>query len=999
MEDGQRTARESKSNAYFVENVHDAPGESVDVYRDPEEHAEHDQEEIVKTQDELSHYVRRLFLEILEHTCGEEIAKTLLSIMEEAEGIHDNPGKLDALYERCKALGLDEAVIIASCFSNLLMLQNCAESVSDAHEFEQQRVCKLVQGPEENTMGIMAELIDNGLAPEEVFRSISTQTVDLVFTAHPTQTMRRSQLRTLNLIRKNLYRLRHFELAAVERFEIEAKIKALVQSAWRTDEINRSKPTPQDEMLSGLSYFQETIFDGLPKFLRRIDSALAAIGQPKLPLSHTPIRFSSWMGGDRDGNPFVDARCTRDVVNIARTAAVDLYCKKIEELLFELSMWRSSKELRNSVEEICGRLEDSFTEAHVMEDRKRRNYADFWQPIPREQPYRVVLAQMRDRLYNTRELLHFRRRGTTYTGSFIDNAVYTSKEDVLKPLMLMYTSLCETGDQMIAEGNLLDFIRQVQTFGLNVFKLDIRQESDRHTDTLDTITTWLGLGSYKEWPEERRIEWLIEELNSKRPLISSQLPKTPETAEVLDTFGVIAEIMEESPGSLSTYVISMATSASDVLAVKLLMRECGTPPEKAMPVAPLFERLQDLQNAPAVMDTLFQLEWYRGHIDGYQQVMIGYSDSGKDAGRMAAAWALYEAQESVAAVSAKYNIATTLFHGRGGSVGRGGGPSHLAILSQPPHTVNGSLRVTVQGEVIEQMFGHSELCMRTLDLFTAATLKHTLEPPQSPKDEWREVMKIMSETSCDQYRKVVFQDPRFINYFRAATPEQELGRMNIGSRPAKRKAGGVETLRAIPWMFAWTQNSFNLPVWLGVGAALKRVEQEGKFAVLKDMYDEWPFFRVTVDLLEVVLAKSEKCVTKLYDRMLVEDPELKEFSTELFKLYDEVCVQMLKLNGQHHFLEHGDDGKKYLNTYQLLRTRLALRSPYVAPLNVLQVVCLRNLRELLESGAKPQLYKPRVPMAKEMLQLNRSGCDFRSATEDTLLITIRGISAGVRNTG
>jgi phosphoenolpyruvate carboxylase len=372
--------------------------------------------------------------------------------------------------------------------------------------------------------------------------------------------------------------------------------------------------------------------------------------------------------------------------------------------------------------------------------------------------------------------------------------------------MLCYRSLHNTGDGAIADGHLLDLIRQVNCFGMSLVRLDIRQESERHVEVMDAITTWLNLGSYKSWPEEQKIEWLVSELGSKRPLISHDLPKSPEVAECLDTFKVCAEISAEGD-SLGAYVISMSTCASDVLSVVLLQRECGGTESRLLRVVPLFERLADLEDAPRVLRQLFSVPWYLEHIKGHQEVMIGYSDSGKDAGRMSAAWALYQGQEEVCKVGAEFGVAITLFHGRGGTVGRGGGPSHLAILSQPPGTINGRLRVTIQGEIIETEFGEPEMCFRTLDLYTAATLEHHLKPPADARPEWREVMDRMSKVSCAQYRGTVFNEPKFIQYFHAATPGSELGRMNIGSRPAKRKPNaGIESLRAIPWIFAWVRS-------------------------------------------------------------------------------------------------------------------------------------------------------------------------------------------------
>ena len=334
----------------------------------------------------------------------------------------------------------------------------------------------------------------------------------------------------------------------------------------------------------------------------------------------------------------------------------------------------------------------------------------------------------------------------------------------MEPLELCYRSLCACGDRAIADGSLLDFLRQVSTFGLSLVRLDIRQESERHTDVMDAITKHLQIGSYREWSEERRQEWLLSELSGKRPLFGHDLPKTEEISDVLETFHVISELPSDSFGA---YIISMATSPSDVLAVELLQRECHV--KQPLRVVPLFEKLADLESAPAAVARLFSIDWYRNRINGKQEVMIGYSDSGKDAGRLSAAWALYKAQEELINVAKEFGVKLTMFHGRGGTVGRGGGPTHLAILSQPPDTIHGSLRVTVQGEVIEQSFGEEHLCFRTLQRFTAATLEHGMHPPVSPKPEWRALLDEMAVIATKEYRSIVFQEPRFVEYFRCVS--------------------------------------------------------------------------------------------------------------------------------------------------------------------------------------------------------------------------------------
>lgn len=588
----------------------------------------------------------------------------------------------------------------------------------------------------------------------------------------------------------------------------------------------------------------------------------------------------------------------------------------------------------------------------------------------------------------------------------------------LEPLELCYRSLCDCGDKLIADGSLLDFMRQVSTFGLSLVKLDIRQESDRHTDAMDAITTHLGIGSYRAWPEERRQEWLVSELRGKRPLFGPDLPQSDEVADVLGTFRVIAELPGDSFGA---YIISMATAPSDVLAVELLQRECGV--KNPLRVVPLFEKLADLQQARATMELLFSVDWYKERIDGKQEIMIGYSDSGKDAGRLSAAWQLYKAQEEIVSVAERHGVKLTIFHGRGGTVGRGGGPSHLAILSQPPNTVNGLLRVTIQGEVIEKSFGEENLCFRTLQRFTAATLEHGMNPPVSPKPEWRRLLDDMATVATDEYRSIVFQESRFVEYFRSATPETEYGRMNIGSRPSKRKpGGGIESLRAIPWIFAWTQTRFHLPVWLGFGTAFRHAmqQQAGGLATLREMYEEWPFFRVTIDLLEMVFAKGNPGIAALYDKLLVPQ-DLWPFGEQLRANYVETQSLLLQVNSSsprqalhllqlqmrschrvHFLLVQVAGHKDLLESDPYLRQRLILRDSYITALNVCQAYTLKRIRD---GGFRPAT---RPPLSTELLdststvdslvKLNPSS-EYDPGLEDTLILTMKGIAAGMQNTG
>ncbi|GJS93159.1 phosphoenolpyruvate carboxylase gene [Tanacetum coccineum] len=683
------------------------------------------------------------FLDILQDLHGEGLRKIVQECNElsaEYEGKHD-PKKLDELGNLLTSLDAGDSIVIAKAFSNMLNLANLAEEVQTAHrrrikaktgDFADEALAATESDIEETLKRLVNELKKS---PQEVFDALKNQTVDLVFTAHPTQAVRRSLLQKHGRIREYLAQLYAKDINPDDKQELDEALQREIHAAFRTDEIRRTSPTPQDEMRAGMSYFYETIWKGVPKFLRRVDTALKNIGiNERVPYNAPIIQFSSWMGGDRDGNPRVTPEVTRDVCLLARMMAANMYFSQIEDLMFELSMWRCSDELRLRAEEI-----------YRSARKDVKHYIEFWKQVPPTEPYRVVLGDVRDKLYNTRERArHLLAHGFS---EIPEESFYTHVEQFLEPLELCYNSLRMCGDHVIADGTLLDFLRQVSTFGLSLVRLDIRQESERHTDVLDAITQHLEIGSYREWSEDKRQEWLLEELRGKRPLFGPDLPQTEEIADVLDTFHVLAELPSDCFGA---YIISMATSPSDVLAVELLQRECCV--TKPLRVVPLFEKLADLEAAPAAMTRLFSIDWYKNRIAGKQEVMIGYSDSGKDAGRLSAAWQLYKAQEDLVNVSKKYGVKLTMFHGRGGTVGRGGGPTHLAILSQPPETVHGSLRVTIQGEVIEQSFGEEHLCFRTLQRFCAATLEHGMHPPISPKPEWRQLMDDLATFSTEEYR-------------------------------------------------------------------------------------------------------------------------------------------------------------------------------------------------------------------------------------------------------
>jgi phosphoenolpyruvate carboxylase len=818
-------------------------------------------------------------------------------------------------------LPVGEALPVARAFSLFLMLTNIAEthhrlrtnegpsSSPAAHEGPGPGDCSATFG----------ELVRRGVAPEQLHATVSQLRIELVLTAHPTQVLRRSLLQRYNDIAAILER----RDAGVETNLEESLLRELT-IIWDTDEVIRNKPTPAVEAKGGLTVLEQAVWHALPVWLRRVDGALRQHTGRGLPLEAAPVRFGSWMGGDRDGNPNVTAKTTLQVHRLGRWMAADLFYKEVDVLRGELSMRSCNAELR----------------ARVGDARE---------------PYRALLRDVRDRLHATRERMQALLDGETPNVE----PFYQDERELWDVLMLCYRSLGDVGQEVVARGRLLDLIRRLRCFGLTMVRLDIRQDSDRHAEALDEITRYLGLPPYLEQPESARQKFLLAELGSKRPLIAEGMPLSDDAREVVETFKMARHI---GPDGLGAYIISMARQPSDVLAVELLQKAVGNPcPQR---VVPLFETIDDLERAGAVMRQLFQMPWYKAHINGQQEIMVGYSDSAKDGGRLTANWWLYKAQEEVVRVCQENHVHPTLFHGRGGTVARGGGPTHLAIQSQPPGSIDGSLRVTEQGEMIQAKFADPRIAARTLETYVAATVDATLAPPRAPEDSWRVRIEELSRVACDSYRAIVRETPRFVEYFRHATPEQELGALNIGSRPARRKrGGGIESLRAIPWIFAWTQNRLNLPSWLGVGQCIDHAIAAGHRKELEQMYAEWPFFRATIDLIEMVVAKADPTCSARYDRRLV-PADLQGLGESLRKELDNTINRILEVAGH----------RRLLDTYPQGRLSLEVRNPYIDPINLLQIELLRRLRQAGDEEPSAEVW-------------------------EAFVMTVNGIAAGMRNTG
>lgn len=824
------------------------------------------------------------------------------------------------LLDILSTISTENVIPVARAFSHFLNLTNIAEQYQTISRHNQDHSLS------ERSLGaLFARLKAQQMPVGRVLEAIDKLLIDLVLTAHPTEVTRRSLVHKHVEINRCLSLLEHDDLTEQESTKYKRRLLQLIALAWHTNEIRTQRPTPVDEAKWGMAVIENSLWHAVPEFCRQINFHLEKHFGVQYSVSLSSVRFSSWMGGDRDGNPFVTAETTRQVLLMNRWKAAELFLNDIRNLTEELSVVQCTPEFR---EKYGGNLE----------------------------PYRAVMRSLRTKLIKT----------VTYYGELLEGKpstihlqeILTQDEQLWQPLYDCYQSLIQCGVRIIANGGLLDCLRRVRCFGLGLTRLDIRQESSRHTMAIAEITRYIGLGDYAQWSEKEKQTFLIQELRSHRPLIPTNWQPSAETAEILATAQIIAKQPE---GAISAYIISMAREASDVLAVHLLLKEMGC--TQKIPVSPLFETLDDLNRCEKVMSELFEMDWYREIIDHQQMIMIGYSDSAKDAGMLAASWAQYRAQEALVNLCKKFDIELTLFHGRGGTIGRGGAPAHAALLSQPPGSLKNGLRVTEQGEMIRFKLGLPAVAIESLDLYASAILEANLFPPPEPKPQWREIMDQSADISCQCYRHIVRDEPNFVPYFRSATPELELSKLPLGSRPAKRNPnGGVESLRAIPWIFAWMQNRLMLPAWLGAGQALQQLIEQGNYPLLKEMCEQWPFFSTRIGMLEMVFSKTDLWLAEHYDQRLV--------AQQLHYLGNTLRSQLQKDIKTVLSLAH--EGQ-LMADLPWIADSIALRNIYTDPLNLLQVELLYRLRK------QGEITDP--------------------ALEQALMITITGIAAGMRNTG
>ena len=733
---------------------------------------------------------------------------------------------------------------LTRAFAHFMNFINLAESIDasrslNIYENDQKNVSNKNIFIEE----IFEELFENKKIPDaKIYNLAKNLNIGIVLTAHPTEVKRRTLIQKYHKITEILEQRDLLKNFPTKLSLLDKKLYDEFTIIWNTDDLKRVRPTPFDEARWGLAIIEDSLWDTIPKVYRRLNSIFVKNMGKGLPKNFNPIEFGSWMGGDRDGNPFVTSKVTKEVILLSRWEAAKLYEKSLTKIIRSYSMQNCSKK-------IFSKVGKTF------------------------EPYRVYLRPLRDKMRNTHRLIE---QHLIYKKPLDRSKLLNSKEEILKPLRVVRESLEENQNENIASGDLLDLMRRAKCFGINLAKLDIRQESSRHTQLLNELIKSKFNKNYNKLSEDKKIQLLKSLILSKKNIINKFNFKNKENKEVWSTFKTLAD---EPSECLGAYVISMTTSASDILSISFLQKEAKI--KEKLRVVPLFETLDDLINAKSIMESLFSKSWYRRLIKNKQEVMIGYSDSSKDAGKICASWHQYKAQEQIIKLAKKYSIEVVFFHGRGGSAGRGGGPIQATLRSQPPNSVNGKIRITDQGEVIQQKYGYEPLAKYNLCSYIGAVSEATLNPPPVPKNNWRTLIEKMSDISKSSYRKNINQSTEFIKYFKTVTPHVALGKLSIGSRPSKRKnIDNIKSLRAIPWVFAWTQIRLMLPAWLGSAEALRYANIKQFRKTLYEMEKNWPFFNSMLDMLDMVISKADPDISKIYEEYLA-DEKLKRVGQKL----------------------------------------------------------------------------------------------------------------------
>ncbi|MEM1368725.1 MAG: phosphoenolpyruvate carboxylase [Cyanobacteria bacterium P01_H01_bin.15] len=985
-----------------------------------------------------SKLIEDLWERVLQAECGPGLVNSLTQLrsLSTAEGQTNDLAEITA-NQLIENLELDDAIRAARAFALYFQLINIVEQ---HYEQQDQKLARLSQAPEpapapqekssSSANVISANLLERSLhnppggrtdtfhwlfphlkrlnvPPRHIQTLLNQLDIQLVFTAHPTEivrpTIRRKQRRISNILRQ-LDRAEDAQqaLGLSNSWEVESIKNELTEEIrlwWRTDELHQFKPTVLDEVDYSLHYFNEVLFDSVPHLRSRLTQNLKQSFPSLTPPKSTFCRFGSWVGGDRDGNPSVTPTVTWSTACYQRDLVLGKYISSVQELIDLLSL---SLHWCNVLPELLDSLEQDRLEFPDIYERLAIRY--------RQEPYRLKLTYIKARLEQTQQRnKNLNQPDFSLSGEAPEHqSYYQTAGEFLEDLRLIARNFDNTG---LACRDLEVLISQVELFGFTLTQLDFRQESSRHSDAIAEIADYVGVldRNYNELSEEERTEWLIEELKTRRPIIPAEMPFSEKCCETVETLRLLRRLQLEFGVEIcQTYIISMTNDVSDVLEVLLLAQEAGlyepVSGVTTIRIVPLFETVDDLKRAPSVMRKLFELPLYRSCLAGgyeqlgceldpnteqspsltlnLQEVMLGYSDSNKDSGFLSSNWEIHKAQKALQKVAHNYDVNLRIFHGRGGSVGRGGGPAYEAILAQPTGTINGRIRITEQGEVLASKYTLPELALYNLETIASAVIEASLLGSGFDDIEpWNEIMEELASRARSAYRALIYEEPDFLDFFQSITPIQEISQLQISSRPARRKGKkkDLSSLRAIPWVFSWTQSRFLLPAWYGVGTALQEfldLEPEENLRLLRCFYVKWPFFKMAISKVEMTLAKVDLEMAHHYLEELA-DPLDKERFERLFAIIAEEFYRTRR------FVLTISQEQRLLDGLPELQRSVQLRNGTIVPLGLLQVSLLKRLRQ----------FTNRQP--GELIH-------FRYSKDELLrgaLLTINGIAAGMRNTG